>query len=1714
MKSGVEVTTATTIRNAGGSMTRRLTRGLLLPLAVMISIARLGSPVPVVKAQTLAADEVTPRETGLSFIPNTGQLVDPAVRFYSTGGLFGAHLMPGEIAVSFPMEETHPETGASEVLTAASSARQQRSESSSVGVLRLAFIDSSAEVTIEGARPANARVNYLYGPDPTAWRTGIRPFAEVVYRGLWPGIDLAVDGNGSGLKYELTIHPGARLADARIRYDGARTLRVDDNGDLIIDTGGRVVRETIAESFQLVDGQRVPLDVQFTVEGPGVVTFEVGPDYNPTFPLVIDPDLVFATLLGGIGQAVQGETGHGVAVDGAGNVYVTGETRNVDFPISSGAVDHSFNGNIDVFVSKLDPTGSTLLYSTFIGGQREHRGFGIGLDSEGNIYVGGMTDSENFPVTPDALSITSGGNDGFIVKLSPDGTELLYGTYVGGPASGERLTAIEVVEDGTVWAVGATGSWDFPVTPGAFDETFEGGVDGFDGFIVKIDPKLSGRASLVLGTFFGGFGLASGHVPNASNRWLNAFEIVEDIALDRAGNVHVVGTTMVSDDFPLSANAPDHEIVGSPNEAFAAKLNPSLSELIFSTYLGGSGAERARATSVDTDGNMYVAGGTESRDYPVTPGVYQRKNLDEVYRGIEGFLTKLSPDGQIVYSTYVGGASHDWLNQVSVGSQQSPVVAGVAGNVEGHYMCPLVLQFDSLGASLVSSLTLCGEPLDRIAGMTMDESGQRVFITGRTRNPTFPASPFAFQKVLKGIEDAFVAAVDLVISDELTLESVLPRRGGNAGTATVAIRGERLQADTVVTLEGGFPIQGTTLEVNEAGTQLWVRFDLLDETAGLRDVKATNTDGGSAVLPGAFEVEEGGKARLWIDIVGRDPIRGGIEERFALVYGNSGNVDSGAASIYFIISNAQGVQVERRFEALMTPDVPDAEIRAEILSAPIMVNTDYGKLAHLFLPGVPGGFTGHLTFAVYTPSDGSLTKLGLKTWIENAYVTVEENAKNRARLAAFVASGGGGGGGSGVRSEPNALSNLAEVQRAELLARVEDAGTLAPEASLAELISATRSPQLVLSGWNPVSRCGFGLGTGFGFALAGFESPLIPLQAGCLKPLWPENPCLDALFDAVATCLDAMIPGASCIRFGIGMACQAYQTGGGPAPGLGGAFDTGYSGTAGLLGACGPELLKDALGPINSVVGAVKCGYKVFEWGQKCVIPPSGCSGSYFIEGGQVVCKDGKIVYARDPNTKTGNSGVGEARYIRGDQPLRYAVFFENIETATAPAQTVVITDQLDPNIVDLETLTFGPVLFGETILTPDPGRAQIDEIVDLRPEQDLLVHVEASLDPDGMVSWRLTSLDPATQEPTQDPLAGFLPPNVVPPEGDGVVMFTVDLRSEVPDATLIANQGSIVFDFNAPISTPVWLNTIDKSPPTSMVDPLAPSQCADSFAVSWSAQDSGAGVLFYDVFVSVDGGAFEPWLEIEPTTSATFEATPGSTYEFYSVAHDAVGNVELKPPSPEASTTVEDDMIAPSTVVTLTPATNSSGWNNGPVTIDLLATDEGCGVREISYAVSGAQTGEDVVLGDVATVLITAEGTTTLSFFAIDVKGNIEVMQEITVRIDRTPPQVQGLPSSSARIWPPNHKLVEVATLAVTDGLSGVMPDSLLIEVSSNEPINGRGDGNTDPDWLIDGTTVFLRAERAGGGTGRIYTISVRATDLAGNVLVQEAQVLVPHNK
>jgi len=647
----------------------------------------------------------------LSFEANRGQ-ADPEVRFLARGKGYTLFLTATETVLSLPELAAHGNPG------------RHEKQAGKTTVLRVKLVGGNPEAEVVGLEELPGKSNYFIGNDPSKWRTNVSAYAKVEYRDVYPGVNLVYYGNGRQLEHDFVVAPGVDPRQIRLAVEGADRMELDAQGDLVLRAGNGDLHLRKPVVYQEIDGARQEVSGSYVLGTPHSAfrtphSVEVGfqvAAYDATRPLVIDPVLVYSTYLGGSGADlgygiavdstgsayVTGSTGstnfptatalqatlcgpydafggsddafvaklnatgsaliystylggsgtdlgYGIAVDSAGNAYVTGSTGSTNFPTAS-ALQATFGGPNDAFVAKLNATGSALIYSTYLGGSGLDVGSGIAVDSAGNAYITGYTESTNFPTASPLLAANRGARDAFVAKVSATGSALLYSTYLGGSGD-DRSYGIAVDSGGSAYVTGITGSTNFP-TASALQATVGGPNDAF---VAKLNATGS---ALLYSTYLGGSGNDYGFA----------------IAVDSTGNAYVTGMTY-STNFPtaIPLQAANR---GGPYDAFVAKLNATGSALLYSTYLGGSGAEQGHGIAVDSTGNAYVTGWTASTNFP-TGIPLQAANGG----GADAFVAKLNAaSSALIYSTYLGGPGNDQALGIAVDAAGNAYVTGLTSS--------------------------------------------------------------------------------------------------------------------------------------------------------------------------------------------------------------------------------------------------------------------------------------------------------------------------------------------------------------------------------------------------------------------------------------------------------------------------------------------------------------------------------------------------------------------------------------------------------------------------------------------------------------------------------------------------------------------------------------------------------------------------------------------------------------------------------------------------------------------------------------------------------------------------------------------------------------------------------------------------------------------------------------------------------------------------
>ncbi len=632
----------------------------------------------------------------------------------------------------------------------------------------LRFENASQTARLQGERPLPFTTNYLLGSDPKAWRSDIPSYAKVRYAGLYPGIDAVFYGNPGQLEFDFEVEPGADPRSIRLGWDGTEGIQVAEDGGLLVSTPGGALRVEVPMAYQEVGATRVKVDAMYEILSKDRVGFRLG-GYDRERALVIDPVLVFSSYFGG-GEDDQPAR---IAVDSQGNHYVAGFTQSVNLPAAGSAYQPTSHGGPEAFVAKFNSAGN-LLYSTYIGGAGTDAANDIAIDAAGNAYVCGSTSSLDFPTLRPAsaagdadsqMTYGGGSSDGFLLKLGPSGSTLLFSTFVGGGAADEALT-VAVDPAGAAVAAGSTSSLDFPLK-GAMQGSFGGG--SFDVFIVKYSVTQARRA---YATYFGGGG----------------DEFPRGAAFDGAGALFLGGHTR-SGNFPL-AN-PLQANFGGGTDAFLSKFSSEGSTLLFSTFLGGPGNDFCFAMALDPDGNPVLAGESSGPGYPTRNAVQSI-----LVGGSDATVSKLASDGSLIFSTYLGGTGNDSARGVAVGPEGDIFVTGgtvssdfpVQGtlDVDPDGVDAFLSRFSPSGGLLAYSTYLDGDSGEIAADVGVDAAGNAYVIgvidrpglfTLNARQATFGSSAVyrsrdravTWQRAGQGISNPIATALAVDPSNPMTV---------------------------------------------------------------------------------------------------------------------------------------------------------------------------------------------------------------------------------------------------------------------------------------------------------------------------------------------------------------------------------------------------------------------------------------------------------------------------------------------------------------------------------------------------------------------------------------------------------------------------------------------------------------------------------------------------------------------------------------------------------------------------------------------------------------------------------------------------------------------------------------------------------------------------------------------------------------------------------
>lgn len=665
----------------------------------------------------------------ISFEENHGQ-VDSDVRFLAHAGKSAIYFTPNEAVLALYSRDSQKKPAAS--------------------TLRMQWIRANAHPEMVAEHPLPGRINYLMGSDPAYWHTDLPTYEQVRYRDLFPGVDAVFFGKDGEIEYDLVLSPGADPEKISFGLEGVQSMRLASNGDLVLRLANGEVRQRRPMVYQENDGARRWLSAHYVIHRNKTIGYEVA-GVNRKLPLVIDPTLSYSTYIG----SDTPDSVSSVAVDQFGQAYITGSTV-FGFPTKNPAQGNQLG--TDAFVTKLSANGSSLIYSTILGGSSSDGANAIAIDRFGNAYVAGETSSTDFPTTPGAFqSPGSDANNGFVTKLSPSGSSFVYSLLLGGGDS-DSILSMALDSEHRVYVTGFTCSLNFPVK-NAFQPVTKSqncADGGGDTFVTRINTA---GTDLDYSTYLNG-----------------TFESIgRGIAVDSTFHAYVTGSTE-SSDFPTTPGAfqttflaktiPSfpHDIPG--HNAYITKFAVDGRSLVYSTFLGGTVSDDAAAIALDDSGRAYVTGTTQSKDFPVTSGAFQKS-----LRGTaDAFVTKMQiSGGGLFYSTFLGGSGEDGGSSIAVDSLGRAYIAGGTSSADFPVLNPIqlhlggsqdafVTKLSATGNALFYSTYLGGTAADSANSIRLDSVGA-AYVGGVTRSTNFPTTPGAFSRTKKQSSDGWVAKV-------------------------------------------------------------------------------------------------------------------------------------------------------------------------------------------------------------------------------------------------------------------------------------------------------------------------------------------------------------------------------------------------------------------------------------------------------------------------------------------------------------------------------------------------------------------------------------------------------------------------------------------------------------------------------------------------------------------------------------------------------------------------------------------------------------------------------------------------------------------------------------------------------------------------------------------------------------------------------------------
>ena len=1345
------------------------------------------------------------------------------------------------------------------------------------------FLGANRNARVEGLEPSDAYANFMIGSDPSQWRNHVTGYERVRYTELYPGIDLVYHGElHHKLEYDLVVAPGADPQQIRLKVTSDHEARIGRDGDLELDGPDGVIRLDAPVLYQNIPGGKKAITGGFVQLAQNEFGFR-SMSYDATRPLIIDPtiNLLYSTFAGGIHD----DAAFDMTLDASGNVYIAGWAASQDFPVTANALQQ-VRQNIgsyvyDAVVMKFDASGN-VLFSTFLGGQQNDQGIAIQVNRNGEVLLAGYTQSSDFPVTTNAYQKNAGGGtDAFFSVISNDGSQLLYSSYLGGPGD-ESIAKMAQDASGAIWLAGGASAAGLPATTGAYQAQPNGNDNSF---IAKVEFNAANAQPLKIDalTFLGG----------SHNGEENQ---ISDIAFDSSGNVYVTGGSN-STDFPTTANAYEKASVftlsggcyNSPNPnsiILVSELSADLKTLIYSTALGGKIEDQngypdcnqfGRTIHPDNKGNIWVIGTVGMQDFPTTSNALSKQLNGNGLAGVDDFVVELTPGTNsttLTYGSFLGGSQFDYgASAIWDANDNIWIISNTQSTDWPGVVAGTALQAANAGGYDMTITELQPDATKILYATYLGGSGDEDANYGHS---VFKMDANANLYMAGGTASANFPTTPTAFQS--TFANSEPNPDGYdiyyvvLGSGTIG---------TVGPLFGG-NTGDTSITIDGAGYASGATCSLVQGDTTIASVAATVNSSGTSVTC-----------------------------TFALNGAATGSYD-------VVVSNPDGSSFTKQ-GGFTVQSGGQPNLTASIVGRPIIrtgfpstfyVNvTNSGNENAYFTPlwiTLPVG----ITFSVngYSQSDSaSLSSNDGKTLYANFLLPNVAPGQTVAVPLTITSSTDSTGIALTASLQPPWFSSSAAMATAFSAGTIDSTCVTDPNSSysLNCLGPFLNSLQLGQRFYTSMARR---VQHNIQPAVKPMDTP-----SNCPAP----NPMQEGYDAGVKDHKDNTHTPNPYSPFWSQNAVT-WQI----------AYNAAY------IGSSGPSVPGGNVIPVRSGMNHgpnLDFNPRPHD-GESCPVPPPPPPKPLPPPASSTPPSGSSV----DPNYKSGPGGDNsKSAYVRGSAALTYAVGFENEATAAFPADTVVVTDQLDPTKVDLTTLTLGSISFGTNVISLPGGTSNYNTTYNIN--SSLSVRIQGSLNSTtGLLKWTFTSIDPSTGLPPTDPTIGFLPPDTDGVKGQGSVQFNVMPLSGQKTGIQVTNTASVVFDTNAAIQTPTWLNTLDVDAPVSSVAKLPAAQTtADTsatFTVSWSGTDQGSGIGSYDVYVSDNGGAFATWQTGVTATSASYTGSLGHTYGFYSIATDAAGNEEEAKTVADTTTTVAPP--TPLTSVTTLTASATSIGSGGSVTL------------------------------------------------------------------------------------------------------------------------------------------------------------------------------------